>query len=358
MKGWRQALYVFLICLPALLMVGIGAVMTAREVPGAIRYEPRRIGNLYRDAAEDLVTNAVAAVSVARQKGWRQRGKIDGVPWGYVVRGAKTTVWLQDGKGRCRTREVATVDPFPFALVFYGGGALVAAALLSLSALLAYGFLRYLRARDDFLAATAHDLTTPLVGMRLTIGRSDEEAKNLVERMLLVVNNLKDFLKLGGRRPPELKPTDLVARTKEAYSLFAADYADSAGGEVTMADVDGQMMVMADETMLMQILWNLFGNDLKYAAPYGKVAVKFRREGNLAVVEFVDEGQGMTPYQMRHAFARYYRAKTVLESGKGGFGIGLCTARDFARTMGGELSVRANDPKGCIFTLRLKEKTR
>ena len=40
-------------------------------------------------------------------------------------------------------------------------------------------------------------------------------------------------------------------------------------------------------------------------------------------------------------------------SGKGGFGIGLCTAREFARAMGGDLTVRPNDPKGCVFTLSL-----
>ena len=61
----------------------------------------------------------------------------------------------------------------------------------------------------------------------------------------------------------------------------------------------------------------------------------------------------MTPRQMRRAFDRYYRAKTVLESGKGGFGIGLCTSREFARAMGGDLSVRANSPHGCVFTLSL-----
>ena len=112
-------------------------------------------------------------------------------------------------------------------------------------------------------------------------------------------------------------------------------------------------MVKADETMTLQILWNLFGNDLKYAAPYGKVSVRFRNEGKSAVVEFVDEGPGMSKQQMRKAFDRYYRAKTVLESGKGGFGIGLCTAREFARAMGGDLTVRANAPAGCIFALTL-----
>ena len=37
----------------------------------------------------------------------------------------------------------------------------------------------------------------------------------------------------------------------------------------------------------------------------------------------------------------------------GSSGIGLCTAREFARAMGGDLSVRANSPHGCIFTLSL-----
>ena len=61
----------------------------------------------------------------------------------------------------------------------------------------------------------------------------------------------------------------------------------------------------------------------------------------------------MSPSEMRRAFDRYYRAKTVLVSGKGGFGIGLCTAREFAEAMGGSLTVRANDPRGCVFVLSL-----
>ena len=61
----------------------------------------------------------------------------------------------------------------------------------------------------------------------------------------------------------------------------------------------------------------------------------------------------MTPRQMRRAFDRYYRARTALESGKGGFGIGLCTAREFARAMGGDLALRPNVPRGCVFTLTL-----
>ena len=111
--------------------------------------------------------------------------------------------------------------------------------------------------------------------------------------------------------------------------------------------------MFADETMTVQILWNLFGNDLKYAAPYGNVSVVLSSGGGMVRASFVDEGQGMTRSQMKRAFDRYYRAKTVLESGKGGFGIGLCTAREFALAMGGDLVVDGNAPKGCVFTLSL-----
>ena len=362
MNGWRLFLLSFLLCLPALLIVGGGTYFTLTEVPRAARREAAGIRREYREMAEEFIAHPERATHVGeRIKGWRQVNKINGVFWGYDEgfdkEGRKTRIWFKAGEKEWRTLVVDAIRPFPYEPVFYGGGSLVALVLLWLSGYAVRFMIRYVKSRDDFLAATAHDLTTPLAGMRMMIGRCDDEAKRLNERMLLIVQNIKDFLKLGGkRRQPNLKAVDIVALTKEAYQLFAADYEDAESGAVEFLDERAGCpfhMVMADETMALQILWNLFGNDLKYAAPYGKVAVRFAQEAGFVRVEFADEGQGMTPRQMKRAFDRYYRAKTVLESGKGGFGIGLCTAREFARAMGGDLTVRANTPKGCVFTLVL-----
>ena len=362
MKGWRLFLLSFLLCLPALLIIGAGLYFNLTEVPRAVRREAQGIRLEYREMAEELIAHPDRATYVGdRMKGWRHASKINDVFWGYDdgigKDGRKARIWFKSGEKEWRAIEVDSIRPFPYEMVFYGGGSLIALVLLWLSGHAVRFMIRCMRERDDFLAATAHDLTTPLVGMRMMIGKCDDEAKKLNERMLLIVNNIKDFLKLGGKRKKsELKPVDIVALTKEAYQLFAADYADSESGAV---DFDCSRLqsigieVLADETLALQILWNLFGNDLKYAAPYGKVTVRFATEGGLVKVEFVDEGQGMTPRQMKRAFDRYYRAKTVLQSGKGGFGIGLCTARESARAMGGDLSVRANDPKGCVFTLKV-----
>ena len=353
MRSRRLVLFAVLICLPAVLIIGTGAVLIVRYVPKAIRGEPSRIGREYREVAEKIISSSDASVRhITRGKGWRRSGLVCGCSWGYVNQGAQTLVWVLSKDSGCRGKQIDTIRPFPYSAVFYGGGAVVAFTLISLSVFATMALVGFMRERDDFLAAVAHDLTTPLVGMRMMIGRNADEARLLNERLLLIVGNIREFLRLGGhRRKPTPRRFDIVAACREAYSLFAADYEDSEGGAV---NIDSQpRFVYADETMTMQILWNLWGNDLKYAAPYGKVAIRFRQERGMVCVDFVDEGPGMTPRQMRRAFDRYYRAKTVQVTGKGGFGIGLCTARDFARAMGGELSVAANDPKGCVFTLTL-----
>ena len=384
LANWRMTLYIGLICLPATMIAAVGIYFVCTRIPGMARAEGARVTREYRKSVERLLKNPelgnVTTNAVPRD---RRANRIGRVPWGRFADGGRTIVWYQtfrnvpveptDGRAwkdnAAKTRRtsrrikewhtlaVPTVEKFPYELVFYGWGGFILLVLVGLTFLAVRYFVRFVRERDDFLAATAHDLTTPLVGMRLMIGRSDEEARRLNERMLLIVNNIKDFLRLGGRRREPVRTRfDLAAACREAYELFAADYEDSEGGPVVFDDsrLGGvPLETVADETMTLQILWNLFGNDLKYAAPYGGVTVRFFRTGQQAVVEFADEGQGMTPRQMRRAFDRYYRAKTVMETGKGGFGIGLCTAREFARTMGGDLTVRANAPRGCVFALAL-----
>ena len=344
-----------LLCMPTAVLLGIGVHFVVTRVPQLERNEARRVSLAYRAIAEELAAHPETAdYSGARKVGWQRANRIGEIHWGRVDGDETSVVWCRLADGRYVSKTVETVEKFNFRLVFYGGGGVVAAILVLLTAFGVGMLARLLRERDDFLAATAHDLTTPLVGMRYAIGRDEEEVRRLNERMIRLVDNVKDFLKLGGRRrPPKPAAFDLAAACREAYALFREDYRDLFDGRDVEISEDGDCTAFADETMTVQILWNLLGNDLKYAAPYGKVAVQLSAGGGMVRAAFVDEGQGMTKRQMKRAFDRYYRAKTVMESGKGGFGIGLCTAREFAQAMGGDLVVAGNSPKGCVFTLSL-----
>ena len=360
---WRLARNVACLSLPTAVVVLMGAFFFVDRVPDIIRNEKRRVQAEYRELALELrngtCTNGFP-VTRGKTGPWSKDRKMAPGYWGTVPSGPQTLVWYVDEKDVCVARAVATIEEINFSFIFWVCGSFVLALLVSLTWVGVRYFVTYVKSRDDFLAATAHDLTTPLVGMRYMIGRNDREAKDLNERMIRLVENIKDFLKLGGQRPqPKCASVDLVKCYDEAYSLFREDYRDLFDGEDVTLTVGtdperaGTVPVWADETMTVQILWNLLGNDLKYAAPYGKVAVEIAPRDGFVDIRFVDEGKGMTATEMRRAFDRYYRAKTVLESGKGGFGIGLCTAREFARAMGGDLTVRANRPHGCIFTLTL-----
>ena len=360
MKNGRLFWNSVLISLPAVMLIVTVVYFLIDKVPEIEKNEVDRIKAAYRDVALEIRQEPEKYQVAPEFSGMKSAGKMSPGKWGFTAIPLKnfTWVWYDDGKD-VRVTQTEYLHETDYGMILWTLGM---AFLLVLVAMTAFGiryFWKFVKSRDDFLAATTHDLKTPLVGMRMMIGKMDDEAKRLNERMLLIVSNIKDFMELGGKRKkPELKSVDIVALCREAYQLFAADYEESESGGVTFhctpTPSTYTVPVLADETMTFQILWNLFGNDLKYAAPYGKVSVRFAQEDKFVKVEFVDEGQGMTPRQMKCAFDRYYRAQTVLESGKGGFGIGLCTAREFARAMGGDLSVRANTPKGCVFTLKLR----
>lgn len=356
-----------MLALPSVALCAAGIYFLMREAPKIVRTQKAEITREYRVTAEALVTNRNGAVLMdVREKGWRQVSKIDRkFPWGFVPRGpGRVFVWIEDPEKRVHGREVAEIVDRT-ALWLYGGVSAVLAISLGMSLFGILQMYRHDRARDEFLAATVHDLRTPLVALRGAVKRTVkqlgdgtsglEDAERTAEHLLRIIRNAADFLKLGGkRRPPETAVFDLVAEIRETYALFSEEFAEEKSGPVSFS-LPPTLPVVADPTLARQILWNLFANEAKYAAPHGRIAVEARLpSAGPAVVEFVDNGPGMTPRQLRRAFDRYYRASGLHACGKGGFGIGLSISREFARAMGGNLSVRANTPRGCIFRWEVK----
>lgn len=350
-----------LITLPALALCAAGWWFWEDEVPKIVSAEKSAVTREYRQTAEAVWNNFdEAEFHGPREKGWRQIGKVGRngrkkrqLPWGHVSVSGRELVWV--GTDMVAGAFVETIAMPDLERLFAWAICVVLFLFLFLTALCLRFFIRYAKERDDFMAATAHDLTTPLVAMRRFIGRNDEEAGLLAERMMRLVKNLTDFLALRGRRPPPQRTTfDLRKAYDAAYRLFADDFRFLLGEDVTV-DGPSELLVEADETMTTQIIWNLLANELKYAAPFGRVAVRFEADDSSARLVFADEGKGLTAAERRRIFRRYYRAKSIVKCGKGGFGIGLCTARDFARAMNGDLAVAANHPTGCIFILTLRK---
>ena len=351
----KHAKYAILLCLPTVMAVLLAARFLVADLPEIVKTEKNRIRNEYRETALAIKqTDKSLLKPIPEGVSLSPAGKMAPGKWGYEPAAEKSLVivWYRDPlkSGALLIPRIREVD---FGRIIWLCFLVIIGVLVFVTTFCIRYFYGYVTTRDDFLAATAHDLTTPLVGARFAIGRNDRDAEILIERMLRLVDNLKTFLsRRGANQRFDISEFDLVKAFYEAYSLFERDFEDSESGGV---EVTGEkcLYVRADETKTIQILWNLLGNDLKYASHCGKVTARFSQDERFAYFELIDSGPGMTKYEMKKAFDRYYRAGTVLKSGKGGFGIGLCNAKQSALQMRGELTVHRNEPRGCVFKLAL-----
>lgn len=352
----RFSVPIVLIALPVLAFCALGGYFLVDKAPKLVNAAKSDITKQYREIAEAMITNGVPdAAVVFREKGWRrQNSKIDKkTPWGIAPRGEdRVLIWIErEDKSLFGVVREAISDST--VLWLYGGGVFAMFFVICVAVIGILLLLRSDRERESFLSGMIHDLVNPLVAIRGLAASDPEYASGIADSMLCMVRNAQDFLCLGRRRQITISKIDLVPVVRESYRMFEEYFTEDESGPVIF-DLPETLPVMSDEQETRQIIWNLFSNAAKYAAPYGPVRVSAFVRGDSAAVEFADQGIGMTPRQMRRAFGRFYRAAGLHECGKGGFGIGLYTARASARRLGGDLTVRANSPRGCVFSLILK----
>ena len=112
---------------------------------------------------------------------------------------------------------------------------------------------------------------------------------------------------------------------------------------------------MADPTALVQVIYNLVTNAIKYAGEDGPIAVTVDFDADAAAVSVADHGPGLGD-DPEAVFALFHRADHTKRRAAG-TGIGLYVARELVRAMGGEI-VGSNRPEGGAlfrFTLPFAE---
>lgn len=219
--------------------------------------------------------------------------------------------------------------------------------------------------RIRFVSAVTHELRTPLTTLRLYLDmllgglvreepRRSEYLQTLhseAERLNRLVSNVLDFSRLERQRP-HVNRTHL--RTGELFSGLKSDWegrCQESGKELVFEDAAGETEVFTDAAMLQQILGNLIDNACKYSreAEDRRVWVRARRDGRHVVFEVEDRGPGVPPKERRTIFQAFRRGRSA-DVTAGGVGLGLALARQWARLLGGALSLaeRSTAPGACF----------
>jgi signal transduction histidine kinase len=109
--------------------------------------------------------------------------------------------------------------------------------------------------------------------------------------------------------------------------------------------------VSADRDYLVQLLFILVDNAIKYTPPGGSVTITSRVENGRVLISVRDTGVGIAPNDQARVFDRFYRSDPSRHGE--GTGLGLSIARWIAQELGGKIELVSELGKGSTFTLLL-----
>ena len=220
------------------------------------------------------------------------------------------------------------------------------------------------RAKDEFLAMLSHELRTPLnaVGgyiLMLRQGKLDdaqrEKAYDVIARnaesLTQLVSDLLDSSQVvTGRIRMEFKELDLSQLVTQSLDTIRP----SADAKQLRLDarLPPSFPYTGDSQRLLQILWNLLTNAVKFTPRGGTITVTLIERPGIATLTVSDTGAGLPENSLQRVFRRFWQG----EDGKPGtgLGLGLALARHFVELHGGTISAAsAGLGLGSTFTIDL-----
>ena len=205
-----------------------------------------------------------------------------------------------------------------------------------------------------FIADAAHQMKTPLAGMRMQselalrqidpdeIHRSLEQLAKSSESATRLVNQLLALSRAENQPQAGVafEPVELGALARATVQDWVqASFAQHI--DLGFEQADEPIQVAANPLMLRELLSNLIDNALRYTPAGGSVTVRVRVDANRPILEVEDTGPGIAPAERTRVFERFYR---ILGSGTAGSGLGLAIVREIAHQHGAEVDV-FNNPR-------------
>jgi len=118
------------------------------------------------------------------------------------------------------------------------------------------------------------------------------------------------------------------------------------------------LSVLGDPTRLEQMVTNLLQNAAKYTDIGGRIEVRLVRDAECVELTVSDNGIGMSPEILKHAFDLFSQADRSLDRSQGGLGIGLTMVKSIVNLHGGTVTAASDGVgHGSTFTVRLPAST-
>jgi CheY-like chemotaxis protein/nitrogen-specific signal transduction histidine kinase len=224
------------------------------------------------------------------------------------------------------------------------------------------------RAKSLFLASMSHEIRTPLnaiLGFSQLLLRdpamAPEHHEQIMtinrsgEHLLALINDILELSKIeAGRTHLHLATFDLAALVKDIAAMFKLRAQGKGLSLVVKLCDELPPAVVSDESKIRQIFINLLGNAVKFTQR-GQITWSIRMvqvpNGFRLITTVDDTGPGIDPSDIGRLFDKF--AQTSLGIRAGGTGLGLAISREFARLLGGDITVQSQPGKGSRFNFAI-----
>lgn len=214
-----------------------------------------------------------------------------------------------------------------------------------------------------FNADVAHELRTPLAGMRSTIevalarNRDSSEYREALAECLqiaggmqAVVGNLLMLTRLdAGQTDLNSEAIPLAELVNSSWRPFSDRALDR--GITFDNGVGPDVTLQSDRASLTTVLSNVLGNAVEYADDGGRIWVTARHADDSIEIAVSNTGCHLAAEQVSQVFNCFWRADPSRSDTGAHFGLGLALVRRLAETLGGRADAATDS--GGIFTIRL-----
>ncbi|MDP3876500.1 MAG: sensor histidine kinase N-terminal domain-containing protein [Methylobacter sp.] len=214
--------------------------------------------------------------------------------------------------------------------------------------------------QERFITNAAHQLRTPLAGLKLQAERALREQDVTAMKPALVqiqgcadrMSHLTTQLLILARSEPinggyELRQLDLCTLAKKTCMDWVPK-ALQRQMDLSFEGFEQPLYVQGDDVLLRELLANLLDNAICYGREHGNIVVKVERYPvPILIVE--DDGPGIPKLEMDRIFERFYR---IPGSSGDGCGLGLAIVKEIADLHQARLELnRVSDTGGTRFGL-------
>lgn len=218
--------------------------------------------------------------------------------------------------------------------------------------------------RRDLVANVSHDIKTPLTMIKAYAemiqdisGDNPEMREQHLNVIVDEVNHLErlvnDMLTLSKYEANvfDIKETEyfMLQQIRATTHLFLAL---DLHFEI---HCDPNLMVVADEIKMGQVLYNYINNATKYVGNDNVIVIKADVEGDLVVVSVTDHGIGISPDIIDHIWDRYYKIDKNYQRSGSSSGLGLSIVKAICDASGSKYWVESELGVGTSFFYSVKK---